>query len=154
MSNKQALIDKLLSKSESDDWETAKKEWAFDQLGYKLSGSMPCPCGQRAREYCIIENRRTRDVMSVHAVCLRMYLKGVRRVPNDLNDVFAGYHRIKADPYSAPNAALIAYLVDKQPSMARDLSFLAAAAKGGQSKKSREKLRRLNSRYQISVDMF
>ncbi len=96
-----ALRAHILDLSVSKDWAVACLEWTYLRSHHEEGGV--CPCGYwPITEHCWIRNRLNGNETHVGNVC-------IRRFRPELGTLMDGIERIRHNPGSAPNPALIEY---------------------------------------------
>ena len=100
--NFERLKEYILSKSISDNFYIASREWRVVRI-FISDDPTQCPCGQVIYEWCHIENRETEKQTIVGNVCVKHFM-GV-----DMSPFFAGAKRLRKDSRKGPNKALISY---------------------------------------------
>jgi len=116
--NFEQLKAAILSRSESTDWEIARKEWHLVSI-YDVSEPDTCLCGHTPIiEICEIENRITGRRADVGNICIKRFM-GFR---SDL--IFDGLKRIQKDETKALNADAIAFFRDRGVINSWEYSFL------------------------------
>ena len=92
------LMREIVALSVSDDWETAKDEWALSET-YDNPGET-CLCGQNPiREVCVVFNKLNGAFTEVGNVCVNNFL-GLAS-----DTIFTSLKRVKADPKKSVNNA-------------------------------------------------
>lgn len=100
--NFEKLKDHILSLSEADDFDAARKEW--DLINVEVSEELgKCPCGQSIKEHCHIRNNLNGNTTWVGNVCIKRFI-GI-----NTGQLFAGLKRIVQNPSANPNEDLIIY---------------------------------------------
>ncbi len=98
--NFERLKEKILPLSQSSSFHDAKKEWQL--YGIELQEDWDnCPCGQRIKELCHIQNVLNDNRIYVGNVCVNQFI-GI-----NTGNLFAGLKRIVKDSSANPNEDLI-----------------------------------------------
>lgn len=93
------LIQEILAKSVSKNWDMAKTEWNLDGISYIKPPEEPytCLCGHYPiRELCYIKNSYTGTILTVGNCCIdkftglnsKKYFDSLKRVKKDLSNPF------------------------------------------------------------------
>ena len=99
-SNFELLKEHILSLSESDDFHVAKAEWKL--VGIQIKDDFDnCPCGQRIKELCFIQNQLNHGRTYVGNVCVNQFI-GI-----ETGNLFDGLKRIALDDKANANLDLI-----------------------------------------------
>lgn len=100
MDNDTLLKNHIISLSKAKVFSEAKKEWSLIDVEYSYVLES-CPCGQKIKEKCYIQNKFTNEITFVGNVCIKKFL-GV-----DTGKTFYGLKQILNDIYKHPNGDLI-----------------------------------------------
>jgi hypothetical protein len=99
-SNFESLKIHILSLSKSDTFSVAKAEWKL--VGIQINDEFDnCPCGQRIKELCFIQNQLNRSKTYVGNVCVNQFI-GI-----ETGNLFDGLRRIALDDTANANQDLI-----------------------------------------------
>ncbi len=103
--NEKILRDRILSLSKSKVWETARGEWALEQISMcSMRGAHECLCTHfPIVELCHLTNHQTGASAIVGNVCVQRFLG----IPSAV--LFRGFKRIAQNPGKAPSAEVIGY---------------------------------------------
>lgn len=94
------LKSHILPLSEATSFDEARREWNL--IGIEVSEEFDnCPCGQKIKEHCQIENRVNGKTTYVGNVCINRFL-GI-----NTGNLFDGLKRIAEDDSANANADLI-----------------------------------------------
>ncbi|MEJ5174583.1 hypothetical protein [Erwinia sp. MYb416] len=96
----------ILSLSESDDFEVAKREWVLNSIEISEKEAY-CPCGQKIKEHCFITNKLNNNATCVGSICMHKFLEIPTRT------LFLGLRKIKKNTSSNANLSLIEYAKEK-----------------------------------------
>lgn len=98
--NFQRLKAHVISLSEANDFEAAKREWSL--AGVELSEEWDnCPCGQDIKEHCFIRNTLNGNETYVGNICINQFI-GI-----DTGNLFDGLKRIAKNRGANVNEDLI-----------------------------------------------
>jgi hypothetical protein len=101
------LKQEIISRSDADTWDQARREWALSEV-YFASDPDQCLCGQYPIiELCILKNQVNGGEAIVGNVCVRRFL----RLPS--NEIFTGLKRIQVKPTAALTEAAVRYAFER-----------------------------------------
>ncbi|EPE95688.1 hypothetical protein [Rhizobium grahamii] len=105
--NFKRLRDKILARSQAQDWDLAKKEWKLVGI-YEADEPDTCLCGHTPIiEVCVLANTLNGSRVEVGNRCVKRFL-GLR---SDL--IFAGLKRIREDSSKSLNADATVFFYEK-----------------------------------------
>ena len=98
----QKLKEHILNLSAAEDFNVAKLEWHLDHIRVTEEFGR-CPCGQKIKEHCYLNNIENGNTTWVGNVCVRRFM-GI-----DSGTLFDGLRRVRANISARPNSMLIEY---------------------------------------------
>ena len=120
-SYKKSLIQWILSLSNSQIWDEAKREWKVDTIAIIPDGedSQYCLCWQEIRELCELENKKNWNRTIVGNICVNKFLE------TDINilTIVDAIKRVKQDNQNSLNADSIIYFYEKGVFRSEDKDF-------------------------------
>ncbi|CAJ0962226.1 unnamed protein product, partial [Mesorhabditis belari] len=100
------LQEEIISRSNSKNWETARREWELSYI-YMSGGNGPesCLCGQNPIvELCVLRNNENRREAVVGNVCVNKFM-GIHQGKK----IFQAFHRVAKDSSKGLNEESIIY---------------------------------------------
>lgn len=105
--NERELRRRIIERSVSSDWSSARPEWALETIFHEEEPSS-CACGHfPILEICVLRNRLNSNTIEVGNVCVKRFMG----IPS--NRIFDGFKRIAKDNTKALNAAASDYARSK-----------------------------------------
>jgi len=102
------LIDEIIIRSVSDSWETARKEWFFENA-YQSEEPETCLCGHfPIINICVIKNTRNGNCTEVGNCCINKFLD-----IDEGNKIFSSVNRLKKDISKSMSFEALQYLNEK-----------------------------------------
>lgn len=117
LGNDELLKNHILPLSLSQDYATAKKEWVLIDIEYSEELDF-CPCGQKIKEKCYIQNNITKKITYVGNKCINKFL-GI-----DTGKSFYSLKQIIKNIDKKPNEDLIKWAHELGYIDDRDRNFL------------------------------
>lgn len=112
------LIQKIIELSESNYWETAKKEWIFEMI-YVSEEPQTCLCGHfPIINICVIGNVNNKNSTEVGNCCINKFL-GM----DDGNKILPSINRLKEDLSKSMSLESLDYLYDKNVISKKEYDF-------------------------------
>ena len=104
----QQLTTEIINLSVSNQWETAKNEWDFENA-YQSEEFQTCLCGHYPiRNICVISNKLNGNDAEVGNCCINKFL-GIETG----NKIFESIKRLKQDISKSLSAEVLTYLYEK-----------------------------------------
>ncbi|HBL35081.1 MAG TPA: hypothetical protein DDZ96_14915 [Porphyromonadaceae bacterium] len=112
------LTQKIIELSESDYWETARREWVFEMI-YVSEEPQTCLCGHfPIINICVIRNTKNENNTEVGNCCINKFL-GI----NDGNKILPSINRLKEDLSKSMSLESLDYLYDKNVISQKEYDF-------------------------------
>lgn len=103
------LIEEIMKRSVSDNWNQAKLEWFFE-YAYQDENFQTCLCGHNPiKNICVIKNTKNDDITEVGNCCVTKFM-GI----DDGKKIFGSISNLKKDILKSINPEVIQYLYDKK----------------------------------------
>jgi hypothetical protein len=112
------LTSEILKLSESNFWDSAKREWNFE-FAYYSEELETCLCGHYPiKNVCVIKNIKNNNQTEVGNCCINKFL-GIK----EGNKVFASINRLKEDISKSMSHEVLEYLNEKKVLTAFEYEF-------------------------------
>ena len=105
------LIEEIISRSKSNTWDEAKREWFFNTVEFaNRSSKKTCLCGHYPIvELCHLTNRYTNEDVVVGNVCVTKFM----HVDIPVSQIIPSILRIKDNLSNSINEKLLDVVIDK-----------------------------------------
>lgn len=135
------LIQEIISRSATDTWDEAKREWALVEV-YREEKPETCLCGHfPIIEICVLRNTKNDNEAIIGNVCVKKFLG----LPSDL--IFSAIGRISKDINRAVNADTVLHAHNRKWINDWDKQFyLDTCRKRSLSEKQKEKRVQINQK--------
>ncbi len=101
------LIDEIIARSLSNNWDQAKLEWSLDQV-YEDEQLDTCLCGKYPiKEICIIQNKYNSQLAKVGNCCVKKFIG----LPSD--KIFQSVKRVRKNDEKSLNIEAITHAYQK-----------------------------------------